>query len=418
MNIVNLSMKAASIPGKAPGPAKPINPNAIKPIMLGLPQAQTGAGGQDMEQMQQQQDDMAAQQKATEEAGKARLSAQQAQQEAAIAKQQLALAKQQQAQVSSSVANSSSNDSAVMKSTMRNMGGRLKALRRSSNSLFKAAADGRVIRNPYVQPYNAGGEYGDVAASKGVKPDGSGSSPWSFTKDFFSGAGKGIKNPEDMEMSQIEGPWKPLANNYQSGSIGAFLAPATNLYTDAHRHVLNAIPEIGRDMVGASSLPAQALAKTWDAGRDIAGMISRDGLNARPQDSKYLKEIGEMAQRSAMPVLRSMGNLSPVGLATNAGLRTADSMAQAELGVPLTTAAADAVGSVYKHLTGGEAAATPQQAAAPSAPEDVTQWLGGLMQQLQSYWQNSQASKVLKDKLLPSQVGAAGHQVRNPYAFF
>ena len=397
------STKLASVPGHKASPAKPMNPNAIKPVILGMPQDQSAATAD----MEAQQQNMVQQQKSLEEIGQARLSAQQAKQEAAIAKQQLALAKQQQQAAS----NTGTGDKSLVGRTMSRLRGRVNGLARnaltSRVSLLKAAADTRKVVNPNVKPFNSAGEWGAIAKQHKLDANGS-------AGGFMRGVAETIKNPLEADMDIKGDKWKPMSGNYVPGSIGSYAAPIVNAAVNLPRHSMQAVPDLGRTMIAGTSLPLQAIGKSWDVGRDWVNQIRQHGLNARLQDSPYLKEMGDLAKDSVWPVVGSIGATTPTGMASLLGFNTLNSLSQEETGQALLPW----LGS--KLFGGGSQPAQQEQQAQPGGAEgdpDIMQWLTGLAGQLGNYLSTSDLKQRLQ-QLLPSQTGAAGHIVRNPSAYY
>lgn len=400
--------KLASVPGQKASPAKPINPNAIKPIMLGLPQDQSG-GPDAALAAEQQQKSWSDQQKATEEASKARLSAQQAQQEASLAKQQLSLAKQQQQAAMQASSGAGSFNSALLTKSLSRIRSKLDSVSKRTLtervSRLKAAADTRTVINPNVKPYNSAGEWNATAKQHGVNPNGK-------PGGFWSGVGETIKNPDQADFSILDKKWKPMGGQYRPGSIGSWLAPVVNTAVNLPRHQVRSIPRTGGSMLGAMSFPLQTMGKAWDVGRDMVNEFRRNGLNARPQDSPYLQEMGDMARRSTMPVMSTIGALTPSGMATLLGFHTADSLAEEETGKGV-------IDWLVSKVTGGDKPpeTPPEQAAPPEQAGEIMTWLQNLMSQAQSYATKPDLMQRIK-ALLPSQVGATGHIVRNPSNYY
>lgn len=410
MRITQASLKLASIPGHKPSPAKPINPNAIKPIMLGLPQDQSG--GADAALMaEQQQKSWSDQQKATEEASKARLSAQQAQQEASLAKQQLSLAKQQQQAAMQASTGAGGLNSALLSKSLSRIKSKLDTVSKRTLtdrvSRLKLSADTRKIINPNVKPYNSAGEWNTTAKQHGVDPSGK-------PGGFWRGVGETIKNPDQADYSVLSGKWNPMSGNYRPGSVGSYLAPVVNTAANMPRHSMRSLPRTGGTLLGAMSFPVQTLGKVWDAGRDMVGEFQRHGLNARPQDSPYLQEMGELARRSVAPALGSVGTMSPYGMASLLGFHTADSLAEEETGKGV-------IEWLMSKMTGGdkpaEAPAATEDQSSSGQAGDVVAWLQNLISQAQSYATKPDLAQRLR-ALLPSQAGASGHIVRNPSNFY
>ncbi len=421
--IFELLMKTASglAPGvRGPGPAKPVNPNAVKPLMLGLPHAQNGEEDEAAQQaLAQQQEANQQGLEAQAQTQQAQMEAQQARNEAVIAKQQAALAKEQQRATTSASSGGHAMNSSILKASLKNMSGKVQSLTAASigkpTSLLKVAADTRTMMKR-VEPYNAHGEFAADAKRHGVNAEGK--SDWTFG-DFFEGVQETAKNPDQMTMSKMEQPWHPMGGEYRPGSIGATLAPAVNTRVDSYRHVLNNLPVMGQNILGAVSLSGQALGKSWDIGRDWVNMLRRDGLNARLQDSAYLGEAADLAKRAVWPTFMAMGSSTPMGFASTTGFMAADDMAQQHAGKPLTQVITDKVSDLYKWFKGGDGGEVAQQASQvpEKLPEQtmdpgIVEWIMNLLMQMGQRGQSQPA------RPLPSEVGAAGHVVRNPYALF
>lgn len=404
---------------RGPGPAKPVSPNGVKPLILGLPQAQNGAQAEEdaatqQEALAQQQESQQKGLEAQAQTQQAQMEAQQARNEAALAKQQLALAKEQQRAATSASSGGGAVNSSLLRASIKRMTGKANSLVTAAiggpTSLLKAADARQPIKQ--VEPYNAHGEFAADAKRHGVNADGK--SEWTF-RDFTTGAKEMARNPDMQELPKMQQPWQPMRKDYRAGSLGSAVAPAVNAYADSYRHVLNNLPVMGQNALGAVSLPAQALGRTWDIGRDWFNEIKREGWNARPQDSPHPHEAADLAKRSVWPAVTSMGMLSPTGFATTAGLLSADDMSQQHSGKPLTQMISDKVAEYWHRLTGGQGQQeAPAQPAAPEATPDssVMEWLVNLLMQM------GQGKAQSPRQPLPSEVGAAGHVVRNPYALF
>lgn len=405
-----------------PGPSKPVNPNGLKPIVLGQQQPQTpGADSSTSSALLPGSAGGAADPAAVkpEELQKAQGQAQQAQAQAEQAKAQLQMAQaqtkhmqqmSQQAQgldhtyVGKSVERLNSHMSQLQAKALRTRMDNLGVLK-TANSPAKLTRTG----DPWDASKPFSGWNGAPADAGFKKPEPVSGRPMAnmgdVTRDDMWNTAKFVatKPSEAYNLAlpdALSREWSPMKDGgYEEGSLGSWLAPTVNGAANFSRHTIRNFAQLPGQFAQLVSSGTQ----TADSAIDMARNAWREGLNYKPfQDSAWESAKGHMFD-SVEPALNAV----------------------APVATPLFGAAMDQFGAplMARMFAGTPGQPSMQQTPAPQAPSgdasNWMDWLAQMMSRVQGGWQNltggTQPSYTAA--LLPSQASRGGHNIPNLHRY-
>lgn len=421
MNPFHPTIKFAVFAGGAPGPSKPINPNGLKPVMLGLPQPQNG-GNNTMStallpgQQGQEAIDPAELQKSEESAHQAKLQAQTAQAQAQMAKAQMQLNQQQSQQHQQTSTAAAHVGRSMVGKTVSDAVARIGKMRMDSlksriNPGIKLATD-PTAPGPWTPEQQAHYDRQARIESGMMQPgdffSAENKMPQNVTVgNMLSAAGNTlkdyVKNP--MGRTDVFDPSAPvMSGQYRPGSVGSAVQGTANFLGTQGKHVLNFLPRVADAAVGTVSYPLQAAAKVpntlADWGKSIwnhPGGIGAGILDLQPFQSGYAQEALGHAAEGGKSLMTTALNTTPVGMGLNFALPQA----------------ASAVSNMLHPQEQQPAApAQPAPETTASASPDIMAWLQALWAKIQPYltdprpWQAARAA-------LPSANAGGGHRIPN-----
>ncbi len=405
-----------------PGPSKPVNPNGLKPIVLGQQQPQTpgadsttpsavlpGSAGSAADPSEVKPEDLQ----------KAQGQAQQAQAQAAQAKAQLQMAQaqakhmQQMAQqaqgldrtyVGKSVERLNSHMSQLKAKALRTRMDNLGVLK-TANSPAKLTRSGKAW--DASKPFS--GWNGAPADAGFKKPEPVSGRPMAnmgdVTRDDLWNTAKFVatKPSEAYNLAlpdALSREWSPMKDGgYDEGSLGSWLAPTVNGVSNFARRSIGNFARLPGQFAQLVSSGTQAA----DSAIDMARHAWREGLNYKPfQDDAWESMKGHMID-SVEPALNTV----------------------APVATPLFDAAMDQFGAplMERMFAGTPGQPNAEQAPAPQAPAgDAPNWMDWLAQmtsRIQGGWQNLTGGAQPSYAAIPlqPQAGSGGHNIPNLHRY-
>lgn len=439
-------------PKGLPGPARPPNPNAIKPISIGPTQALPGA---QEEQGIAPEEHQKVQEQAEQAQQQAKQQVEQAKQEAALATQQQKLQLQQMKHQEAMQSGGQATIQGFVGQRFQGLSKRIQNLNKSSlkhrvtyNLFPKLAADTpqRMTRSgkswPTFQSFSGwNGTPADstykakppVTGVPGYTPElmaniqAAPNSTWDAYKDPTATMDN-MQERAGLEGSSLFGstPNAPFKTNPNQGALtlGNLGATVGNLGSNLPRYVTNFATDAGARVLGAASHSGQALAApvvaaggAWDQAKADVAKGGWGALDLNPFNYQSLRDLpGNFASQLGA----GLRDTAMTGLNITApGTMLAFSSDPVQQGIE----------SAMGHLMPGDDTAQPATPEAAPTQEgtlsnglqigDAIGWLKELWTKIGPYLQHQQADQqAAAPGVLPTQVGAYGHQVRNPDAAF
>ena len=423
--ITHLLRKHATFNMSAPGPGKPVNPNGIKPVILGLQQPQNGATSSTPSALAagdgEEVIDPAELQRAQDQAT-------QAKQQVALAKSQAALANQQQTHQQRMAQSSTGLNNTLFGKSVSNLVGRAAKLQASTLSHRvgdlstktagttptppplktrsgapwpsgkPAPKPGPINFNPLTDDHHVK----NVMNNGGVKLDSAGNpstTALGFANDWGKGVGSYVKDPLHADfggsLDAVEPSGPP---QYAPGTIGSMVSQLPNAARAVGRFGLG----MGQAGMGLVSYPIQAIGATGSAAKAGWNDIAQNGMNAKPFSNPYASEAVGHAVNTGKSLMSVLMNKKPTGVALNAAL---------------TFGLEPTINKVKELWAGTPKPETAPEVSVDTVGPDLMAWLEKLWSHVQPHLADPRPSQMLR-QLIPSQAGAGGHEVRNLGAYF